>query len=57
MKSDGKTLVTFEIENDLYFNMLQLCVDERISIDEFVEKALRHFIDTYGKKKKPSKRK
>jgi hypothetical protein len=56
MKSDGKTLVTFEIDNDVYFGMLQMCVDQRISIDEFVERALRSFIDNH-KKKKPSKRK
>lgn len=57
MKSEKKELVTIALDDDSYFNMLAYCVAERITIDAFVEKAFRHFIDVYGKKKKPTKRK
>jgi hypothetical protein len=56
MKESKKVLVTFELENDLYFKVLEACVAERITLDEFVEKALRSFIDKYGKKKAAKRR-
>lgn len=54
--SDKKTLITFELDEDTYFDMLRYCADHRISIDQFVEEALRSFIGTYKVKKKNKKK-
>ena len=51
-KEDKKVLVTFELDNDLYFKMLKHCYENRVSIDEFVESSLKYFLIEYGKKKK-----
>lgn len=45
--SDKKVLVTFDLDNDTYFGMLRYCADNRVSIDAFVEEALRWFIKTH----------
>lgn len=55
MKEIKKTLVTLDLETSLYFRMLEICVSERWTIDEFVEKALQSFIDKH-KIKKPKRR-
>jgi hypothetical protein len=51
-KEDNRVLVTFEIETNIYFAMLKHCVDNRITIDDFVELALKQFIDKHKKSKK-----
>ncbi len=43
-KASDKITVTFELDDDTYFQMLQACIDAHITIDEFVESALKNFI-------------
>jgi hypothetical protein len=52
MNSEDKVLVTFDLDNDVYFGMLKYCADNRISLDDFVEMALRSYLDKPKKKKK-----
>lgn len=56
IKENKKTLVTFDIDSDTYFEMLQCCVDLRMSIDEFVEMALKAFIEKHKEDKKKKKK-
>lgn len=42
---DNRVLVTIELESDLYFQLLQFCVDKRMSLDEAVELALKDFVE------------
>ena len=53
---DDKVLVTIEVETDLYFNMMEVCLRERWTIDEFVERALRNLIETHEKSAKKKKK-
>lgn len=47
MKKDDKVLVTLELDENIYFEMLKYCSDNRISLDDFVEQALKAFIEKY----------
>lgn len=58
VKEDNRVLVTFEIDSDLYFKVLQACVDRRENLDEFFEAAIQNFLDQYEEaKKSPAKMK
>ena len=51
MKEDKLVTVAFEIDTELYFLMLQACLDRRETIDEFVTKALQEVIKLSKTKK------
>lgn len=58
IKEDNRVLVTFEIESDLYFKVLQACVDRRENLDEFFEAAIQNFLARYEEaKNSPAKMK
>ena len=48
-ESPKQEIVTFEVPSDLYFKMLKVCLDNKWTIDEFVTKAMKDFVERYGK--------
>lgn len=50
------TTISVEVETDLYFKILQCCIDRQETIDEFFSAALKHYIKAFeaAKKKGPA---
>lgn len=48
---ENKTIITFDLERDVYFGVLKLCVDRQQTLDEFVEMAMKDFLKKYKNKK------
>ncbi len=58
VKEDKRVLVSFELDSDLYFKVLQVCVDRRESLDEFFAAAIDDLLKRYKEaKKSPAKMK
>ncbi len=57
-KDDGMTTMTISIDRDLYFKVLQACIDRQETIDEFFAAAIKNIVDRYKEAKKdPAKMK
>ena len=44
-----KVNLIIEIEENLYFNILKYCYENRVTIDDFVEKAINAYIKVHKK--------
>lgn len=51
-KEESHTFVSVPIERDLYFKILQCCIDRQETIDEFFSAALKHYINAFEEAKK-----
>jgi hypothetical protein len=47
VKQDDKVLVTFDLDDDSYFELLRYCVNSRRTLDDVVEAALQSFIEKH----------
>jgi hypothetical protein len=51
------TLISVEVPEDLYFKVLQVCLDRHETIDEFFSKAIKAYAIELEKKSKFTKKK
>jgi hypothetical protein len=46
-KPDDKVLVTFDLDDDSYFELLRYCVNTRRTLDDVVDASLKSFIEKH----------